>query len=187
MQSPDEMLDFVKAFTDADRLRIVGILAQHPANIKEIAEGLHLPLQDTANHLAYMKFVGAVRENDGNYELDTKGMEELARRQLAGQPRESYTPAPDVQEEKRKVLKTSLNPDGSIKQIPHQPAKLKIILEYLVSAFTPGVVYTEKEVNTTIRRFNIDTAGLRRDLIDAGLLQRENDGSKYWRPEVKNE
>jgi hypothetical protein len=187
MQDTNEMLDFVKAFTDADRLRIVGTLSQHPGNIKEIAEGLHMPFKDAAKHIAYMKFVGVVRENEGIYELDTRGMEELARRQFAGQPRESYTPAPDVEEEKRKVLMSYLNPDGSIKQIPHQPVKLKTVLEYLVSAFTPGVVYSEKEVNTIIRRFNVDTAGLRRDLIDAGMLQRESDGSKYWRPEVKNE
>lgn len=186
MQDPNEMLDFIKAFTDADRLRIVGILTQHPASIKKVSEELHIPFKDAANHLAYMKFIGVVRENEDIYELDTKGMEELSRRQFAGQPRELYTPAPDVQDERRKVLKVCLNADGSIKQIPHQPAKLKIVLEYLVSAFTPGVIYSEKEVNTIIRRFNIDTAGLRRDMIDAGMLQRESDGSKYWRPEVKN-
>jgi len=51
----------------------------------------------------------------------------------------------------------------------------------LVAVFEPGVNYTEKEINTIIRRFNVDTAGLRRDLIDSGLLARESNGSKYWR------
>jgi hypothetical protein len=177
----NEMLDFVKAMSDVDRLRIVGILTQHPASAKDIAAELGLPFKDAMNHLAFMKFAGILREKDDIYELDPKGMEALSRRQFAGQPRESYTPAPDLQAETRKVLKTCLNPDGSIKQIPQQLAKLRVILDYLVNAFTPGAIYTEKEVNTIIRRFNVDTAGLRRDLVDAGLLKRESDGSKYWR------
>ena len=72
----------------------------------------------------------------------------------------SYTPAPDLDAEKRKVLKACLNPDGSIKQIPQQPAKLRVILDYLINAFTPGVIYTEKEVNMIIKRFNPDVVGL---------------------------
>jgi len=177
----NEMLDFVKALSDADRLRIIGILTQHPAGTKEIASELGLSFKDTNDHLAFMKFAGILREKNDVYELDPKGMEALSRRQFAGKPRESYTPAPDLQAETRKVLKAFLNPDGSIKQIPQQPAKLRIILDYLINAFTPGATYTEKEVNTIIRRFNEDTAGLRRDLVDAGLLKRESDGSKYWR------
>ena len=60
---------------------------------------------------------------------------------------------------------------------------LRVILDYLLEAFTPGLIYTEKEVNTIIRRFHPDTAGLRRDMINRGLLQRKSDGSQYWRPE----
>jgi hypothetical protein len=177
----NEMLDFVKALSDADRLRIVGILTQRPAAAKEIASELGLSARDTMNHLAFMKFAGILREKDDLYELDPEGLEALSRRQFAGKPRASYTPAPDLDAEKRKVLKTCLNPDGSIKQIPQQPARLRVILEYLINAFTPGATYTEKEVNLIIKRFNADVSGLRRDLVDAGLLKRERDGSKYWR------
>jgi hypothetical protein len=177
----NEMLDFVKALSDADRLRIIGILTLHPASAKDIAAELGLPFKDAMNHLAFMKFAGIIRENDDLYELDPEGLEVLSRRQFAGKPRESYTPAPDLQAETRKVLKTCLNPDGSIKQIPQQPAKLRVILDYIINAFTPEAVYTEKEVNLIIKRFNPDVSGLRRDLVDAGMLKRERDGSKYWR------
>jgi hypothetical protein len=175
------MLDFVKALSDADRLRIVGMLTQHPATTKEVAAELGLPFKDAMNHLAFMKFAGIVREKDDLYELDAEGMESVSRRQFAGKPREAYTPAPSLQAETRKVLKTCLNPDGSIKHIPQQPAKLRVILDYIINAFTPGATYTEKEVNLIIKRFNADVSGLRRDLVDAGLLKRERDGSKYWR------
>jgi hypothetical protein len=177
----NEMLDFVKALSDADRLRIIGILTQRPATLKEVSTELGLSIREANDHLAFMAFAGILRDKDGVYELDPEGLEALSRRQFAGKPRESYTPAPDLEAEKRKVLKTYLNPDGSIKQIPLQPAKLRVILDYLIASFEPGVIYTEKQVNMIIRRFNEDTAGLRRDLVDAGLLKRESDGSKYWR------
>jgi hypothetical protein len=54
-------------------------------------------------------------------------------------------------------------------------------LEYVLAAFEPDAVYTEKEVNSILRRFHEDVSGLRRDLIDAKMLVRERDGSKYWR------
>ena len=113
--------------------------------------------------------------------LDDNALESLSRTQFAGK-RATYLPAPDLDPKTRKVLAAHLNADGTIRQLPFQSSKLRMILNYLVSAFTPGVDYTEKEVNTILRRFHEDTAGLRRDLVEAGLLARESDGSRYWRP-----
>ena len=175
------MLDFVKAMSDADRLRIIGVLAQRSARVADVATELGMPVRDAFDHLEFLHFVGVVRKNEDVYELDESGMEALSKRQFARAERESYTPAPELDAKSRKVLTSHLNKDGSIKQIPSQPAKLRILLEYLVTAFTPGVNYTEKEVNTILRRFHLDTSGLRRDLIDSNLLARESDGSRYWR------
>ncbi len=81
-----------------------------------------------------------------------------------------------------RVLAAHLNPDGTIKTIPLQPAKLQVILDYLINAFTVGANYTEKEVNMILAHFHPDTCRPARDLIDAGMLERERDGSRYWRP-----
>jgi hypothetical protein len=178
----NEMLEFVKALSHADRLRVLGVLAKKGASTQDIAGALNLPYRDVAQHLAMLAHAGIVREQDEIWTLDTKNVESLSRRQFAGQPRDVYTPAPDLSEKPRKVLAAYLSADGSIKQLPSEPAKLQIILDYLLQAFTPGVIYTEKEVNMIIRRFHIDTAGLRRDMIDRGMLQRKSDGSQYWRP-----
>jgi len=186
MDTQPEMLNFVKAMSDVDRLRIIGALTRGPATASQVAEHLGMPFRDVFQHLSFLAYIGvasvqsAARKQDEIYELDSDGIEKMARHQFEG-PRVAYVPTPDLDDKSRKVLATFLNADGSIKQIPNQPAKLKIILDYLVAVFEPGVNYTEKEVNTVIRRFNVDTAGLRRDLIDAGLLARESDGSKYWR------
>jgi hypothetical protein len=187
-EQPSEILPFIKALADADRLRVIGLLAQRPASLKQLADELHLPVRDAYNHLAFLERVGVVsaqaKENETLYELSEGGLAALSRRQFAAQQRATYVPAPELDKKSRKVLSVFLNADGSIRQIPIQDApKLRIILDYLIEAFTPGMNYTEKEVNTIIRRFNVDVAGLRRDLVDASLLARERNGSRYWRPE----
>lgn len=178
-----EMLDFVKALAHADRLKIVGILAQKSARMPEIAAGLSLPTREVFNHLVFLEHVGVVHKKDDLYELDTNGLQTLARRQFEGK-RLSYTSEPDLEKNSQKVLATFLNSDGTIRQMPNsrtQTAKFRTVLDYILAAFEPGAVYTEKEVNTILRRFNEDVSGLRRDLIDAKMLARERDGSKYWR------
>ena len=181
MNDSHELLDFVKAMADADRLRIIGVLARGRADKTEIAQCLNMSLRDAVDQLAFLAQVGMVSLTDGFYELNAAKVENLAREQLQ-EKRPEYIPAPDLDEKSRKVLVSCLEPDGTIKRLPSQPAQLKIILNYLVQTFTPGVDYTEKEVNTIIRRFHVDVSGLRRDLVDAGLLDRERDGSRYWRP-----
>jgi hypothetical protein len=125
-----------------------------------------------------------VHEAEGVYELDEKMIESLARGQLEG-TREAYIPPQNKQEDVRKVLKNYLNADGSLKQIPPMGNKLLIILNFIVDAFAFDTDYAEKEVNTILRRFHLDTAALRRYLVDHGLMARESNGTRYWR--VKKE
>jgi hypothetical protein len=181
MNDSHEILAFVKAMADVDRLRIIGVLARERANQSEIAGRLNLPLRDVIDHLEFLEHVGLVSLQDALYELNTEKVEGLARNQLR-EEKPLYVPAPELDAKSRKVLASCLEPDGTIKRLPSQPSQLKVILDYLVQAFTPGVNYTEKEVNTILRRFHVDVSGLRRDLVDAGLLDRERDGSRYWRP-----
>ena len=182
MNDSYELLDFVKAMADADRLRIIGVLARRRANKSEIAGRLNLPLRDVVDHLSFLEHVGVISLKDNLYELNTEKVEGLARDHLR-EEKPVYVPSPDLDKKSRKVLVSCLEPDGTIKRLPFQPAKLKVILDYLIQAFAPGANYTEKEINTVIRRFHVDVSGLRRDLVDAGLLDRERDGSRYWRTE----
>jgi len=180
MDKKSEMLDFLKAMSDADRLRIIGLLTQCRASRADIVEKLNLPLRDVVDHLAFLEFVGVLSQNEDLYELNDKKLATLARDNFKKE-RPVYVPAPDLDDKSKKVLKAYLNADGSIRQIPNQPAKLQAILNYLIQAFAPDTNYTEKEVNQILRRFHEDTAGLRRDLVDAKMMDRESDGSRYWR------
>ena len=180
MNEQPDILAFVKAMASAERLRIVGVLARGRAAQSEIAKQLGMPVRDVFNHLAFLAEVGVVHETDGVYDLDEKAIESFARGQFEGK-RPSYEADEEKPEDVRKVLKSFLNADGSLKQIPPQGNKLLIILSFLVDAFAFDANYTEKEVNTILRRFHVDTAALRRYLVDNGLMARESDGTRYWR------
>lgn len=175
-----EILDFVKAMSHPDRLRIIGLLSQGPSTRAGITERLNLPAKEVADHLAYLEHVSAIAQNGEAYILNDDRLATLAREKLA-QERPSFVPAETLDENSKKILKAYLHADGSIRQIPSQPAKLNVILNYLITFFEMNTNYTEKEVNIILRRFNEDTAGLRRYLVDAEMLNREGDGSRYWR------
>ena len=178
----EEMLDFVKALSHTDRLKIVGLLTHKPLRAAEIAEAMNLPLQEVIKHLFHLEQGSIVlRSVDGLYSLDKEGLENLARHSFEG-TRPAYIPDSMMKEDARKVLAGCLKADGSIIQIPAQPGRRRVILDYVLNAFEPGQIYAEREVNLLLARFHKDTASLRRYLIDEGLLARERDGSKYWRP-----
>ncbi len=180
MSTQPEVMDFVKAMASAERLRVIGALVRGRATQAEIAEQLHVPVREVFNHLTFLVHAGAVREEDGVYDLDEKAIESLARGQFEGK-RPEYEAKGDKQEDVRKVLKNFLNADGTLKQIPPMGNKLLIILNFIVDAFAFDTNYTEKEVNTILRRFHVDTVALRRYLVDHQLMARESDGTKYWR------
>lgn len=78
----------------------------------------------------------------------------------------------------RKVLRAYLV-NGRLPVLPRGATKRAMLLEYLATAFEPGVRYREVDVNQTVAVWNSDVAALRRYLVDAGLMAREN--GLYWR------
>lgn len=71
------------------------------------------------------------------------------------------------------VLKSFIR-DGRLTHFPTFPEKYQIVLEYVVQAFEVGRSYPEAEVNEILNRVHPDHAALRRGLVDAQLLTREN-------------
>jgi hypothetical protein len=175
----NQMLDYVKVMSDPTRLRIIGILSQGTATRKEVAERLELSPKDSLTHLGFLEFIGVVSQENGVFSLNDDRLAVLAKEKLL-EEKQLYVPDEALDEKTKKVLKAHLNADGSIRHIP-APPKLQIILDYLIDFFEFDKNYTEKEINQIIKRFNEDTAGLRRDLIEANMLARESDGSRYWR------
>lgn len=67
-------------------------------------------------------------------------------------------------------------------QYPSKRKRQQLALSYLASKFEADREYTEKEVNALLKQWHTfsDWAMLRRDLVDAGFLNRDKNGGLYW-------
>jgi hypothetical protein len=138
-----------------------------------------------SHHLSKLREAGLVSARAEGYysvyQLETGNLEDMARRLLSSGAMPAMSADVDMDAYDRKVVRSFIGPDGRFKSLPSQRKKLEAILRYIVKDFEPGVRYSEKQVNQIIARYNEDTAGLRRDLVDSGFLAREGGGSAYWR------
>ena len=67
---------------------------------------------------------------------------------------------------------------AGLERVPAE-GPLLVVLNHLVREFDYGVLYTEQQVNETLKRFHADCATLRRQLIENRLMAREK--GVYWR------
>lgn len=181
----DALLAFFKALSDANRLKIVGLLAQGEYTVEQLAAMLDLRPSTVSHHLGRLASVDLVSARAEGYysvyRLQPQTLEEMARRLLASDQLPEMAAEVDLNAYDRKVLRDFSKADGSLKTIPAQRRKLQAVLRMLVESFATGRRYPEAEVNQVLARFHPDTAQLRRELIGAGLLERQD--NQYWRPD----
>ena len=178
-----ELLEIFKALADANRLKIIGLLARQPYSVEQLAALLDLKPPTVSHHLSKLlevELVGAKAEGYYSmYYLDESALKKT--RLLFSQLDLSESVADvDLDAYDRKVVKDYSRPNGRLKTLPAQRKKLDAILRYLVKSFEPGRRYSEKEVNDILGRYHDDTASLRRELVGSGLMQREGGGGDYW-------
>jgi DNA-binding HxlR family transcriptional regulator len=185
IETNQELLEFFKALADANRLKIIGLLAQSPCTVEQIASGLNLHSSTVSHHLARLAKTGLVSARPDSYysvyQLETKQLEAMAQRILSQETLPVVAEQVDMEAYDRKVLNTYLTQDGRVRDFPTQQKKLEVILRHVVQVFEPGQRYTERQVNEMLSRFNEDTARLRRNLVDFKLMQRQGGGGEYWR------
>ena len=183
----ESVLEFFKALADANRLKIIGLLAQQPHTVEQLAALLGLGISTTSHHLSRLSRVGLVSARvDGHYyiySLQIDVLHEMAQTLLKKENLPKLTDNIDLEAYDRKVLDTFLDADGRIIAFPAQLKKHQIVLKYVANAFQLERRYSEKEVNAILEKFHEDTAQLRRDLIDFRLMAREGGGGAYWRLE----
>ncbi|WEV51123.1 DUF2087 domain-containing protein [Lactobacillus sp. ESL0731] len=73
-----------------------------------------------------------------------------------------------------------LDENGFITAWPGKAHKRQLILQYLASKFGTNKKYSEPEVNLILRKYIDDYVTRRRDLVEAHLLERTDDGVSYW-------
>ena len=71
------------------------------------------------------------------------------------------------------------DPDGRLISLPAKMSRRLAALDIVAQRFVPGVHYTESEVNRELIGLYPDYVLLRRELVDAGLMDRA--GGMYWR------
>lgn len=188
---PEEVLEIFKALADPSRLKIIGLLAQKPAAVEELAANLGLGASTVSHHLSRLAKAGlteARAEGYNNvYSLRLDGLQEVARRILSREQLAEFAGGVDVDSFDRKVLATFVGPDGRIVSFPVQQKKYRVLLRHVIQAFQPGARYGEPQVNEILLRFNDDTARLRRSLVEFGMMRREGGGGAYWRTEASEE
>jgi len=181
----EELVTFFKALADSNRLKIVGLLAEKPYSVEELAALLDLKPSTVSHHLARLaeaELVSSHTESYYNvYQLDKKVLEEKSRNMFSQGELSTVTAEVDADAYDNKVIKDYARRDGSLKTIPSQRKKLEAILRYVVKAFEVDKRYSEKRVNEILLKYHEDTATLRRELVGFGLMKREGGGGEYWR------
>jgi len=180
-QNLEARAELFKALGHPVRLLILNLIKIKPRHGEELATILTLNPATVSHHLGKLSDVGLLRsEKDQYYQVYSLAGAVLDKplRDVVFMPQTGVTAQVKEDAYRQKVLRTFFK-FGHLKAIPTQLKKFLIVLEHVVEAFEPGRTYTEREVNQVLVEFNDDVATLRRGLVDAGLLEREN--SIYWR------
>jgi predicted transcriptional regulator len=181
----EELLDFFKALSDVNRLKIVSLLAQNEYSVEQLAEMLNLRSSTVSHHLSKLVKAGLVSAYPQSYynvyRLETSRLEDMSQRLLAKGTLPSVASDIDLEAYDHKVVKNYTDAEGHLKSIPVQHKKLLAILHYVVDAFEPGKRYPERQVNEILEHYHEDYARLRRELVENHMMAREGGGGEYWR------
>lgn len=184
----EELLAFFKALSNANRLKIVALLAKESLSVEEMAEILGLNSSTVSHHLSKLTKVGLVNARPESYynvySLQLNVLSNMAERLLSDEMLPTVAEDVDVDAYDRKVLNTFLDENGRFEVFPAQQKKEEALLRHIVKVFEPGKRYSEKDVNEMLSQFNEDTARQRRDLVELGFMNREGGGGAYWRRDV---
>ena len=171
-RSLDEMATVLKVLSDKTRLQIVGLLAERPRAVEELAGVTGLSAPTISHHLGRLRAADLVTSEREQYytvyRLQEGRLQEIGKRLGGGTIRISFE-GPDAYD--RTVLDRFLV-EGQLVSIPRQRKKRTVILRHLAALFAADRDYTEQEVNELLGRFHEDVATLRRELICEKFLDR---------------
>ena len=186
-----ELLNRLSALADDTRVRILELFAhQNELSAQEIMARLELSQPSVSRHLKQLAPLLVERRGEGASKFYSLGSTQVALtfhtldRLLAGA--EPQVEAPQAaQIDYPRALRGFMDAYGRATAWPTKGRDQRLMTEYMASRFETGRDYTEKEINAVLleRMHPIfkDYATIRRELYDNGYLDREADGSRYWR------
>lgn len=78
------------------------------------------------------------------------------------------------------LIRKHFREDGTLVRFPVKAKERVALLRKIVGMLTPGVRYTERELNAILSPLTEDHVIVRRCLVDYGFVNRVPDGSAYW-------
>lgn len=172
-----EMIKLFKCLADKSRLLILKSLAKEDMYVERLAERLNLTPATVSFHLKKLEEINSVKSRKEQYytiyslcpdvfsfRIIDYLLEDISNDNMQDERDEAY---------RQKVL-SSFMVYGKLKSIPSQLKKKNIILEEICKAFETDKPYTEKEVNLIIADYYDDFCTIRRDMVGAELLRRQN-------------
>lgn len=172
----------VGLLAESTRMRVFAAIVLGASSSASVRERTGLSVREVAAALRRLTDGGLVTSAAGVLTARVEVFKEVAA--AAGPPRDdgarrSRGDEPlDPNRERAAVLRAFMA-DGRLVRMPAAQSKRRVILEHIVSVFEPGVRYPEREVDAILRAWYDDHATLRRYLIDADLMNR--DQGVYWR------
>lgn len=174
--TPDELVGLL---ADPDRLAAVSALALGARSTPEIVERAGLDAKRANKAVTRLTRAGLVGSDDTGLVLHTHLFTEAAR--AAAPPKEPEDHG--YADPKAAATLRAFVRDGQLTGMPAQPARRALLLEHVAQSFEPGVRYAERQVTEHLKPWCAggvsDHVTLRRYLVDAGLLSREE--GEYWR------
>jgi hypothetical protein len=193
-----EILGPLTALSDDTRLRVLELLIENgEQRAQEIIAQLESSQGNVSRHLKQLVGAGFVRERragDANklYAFNDVGFNRLLfllRRLLSSDNVQSTSMRQQAETRLKQVHATTspllhplLDESGRITRWSSKLKEQQAMMEYLVSKFEIEHSYSEKEVNVLLQQWYLDADWvlIRRSMVDAGLLNRTRDGSRYW-------
>ncbi len=151
---------------DEDRLRVFSAVALGARTVAEIADRSGLDESEVQAALPRLVTAGLVAQEDG-LRVSLEALRAAARHRP-----ERDRGAADATADEQRVLRNFVV-DGRLVRLPARHAQKQVVLGYVARRFDESRSYEEREVNDLLRDFHDDTASLRRNLVDEGLLERE--------------
>ncbi len=181
-EQAEQFVTFFKALADANRLKIVGLLAHKPQSVEELAANLGVSSATISHHLQRLQKADLVEARVQSYyniyALRPDTLRQMAERLLSPDSIKATTSASDLDAYSTQVLDEYFV-RGRLKMIPSQFKKRQVVLRRLAEEFKVGKRYSDKRANEILKAFHADYAALRRELVDTRLLAHEN--GYYWR------
>lgn len=175
----NEMVRVLKALADGSRLKILGLLTESELSVGAIAQALGLTEPTISHHLSRLVDVDLVTmAKQGNthvYSLNASNLQNFQKHfevtAITGAENSSFPSHADA--ETQWILK-SFVVGGRLVKIPEMLKKRRVILRWMVEQLDPVREYSEKEINTFLKKFHEDCATLRRELVDGQLMTRKD-------------